>query len=426
MKATFAAAAALLALVSVAEAQTLPTPPPAGAQGVAPETLLPALIEHSRRVGAVENGRITGDAGAFLRTLGAEAQFVLIGEEHGNAGIADFIAAYWRDLREAGYSYAAVEIDPWTAQAMERELRAGGVDRWREFVAAGGGATAAPFFTWAPEARFAQTVVDSTPANGEPNIWGLDQVFLGGVSWMLRDVAAHAHDEQARTMAASLAEQARGSLDWLGRADAQPLIDLRARLGHRRDRAHAALLDAMLQSQRIYRPFTAGGGEAYFANSERETLMKRTFLERYRAAERADRAPPRVMLKFGSNHMVRGATPTHVQGLGGFVTEFAVQNGTNALSINVACGPGGVVGTFDNPSVPCAPYFAETWSFLAPYVDPTQVTVFDLRAWRLRPRRWQHLSADMRQLIDSYDLLVFPPAAPASEFLPGLALPPRG
>lgn len=425
-KIALAACAALCAFSSQALAQApAPTPPPAGAQGVAPETLLPALVEHTRHVGGVENGRLTGDAAEFLRVLSADAQFVLIGEDHGNAGIAQFVEAYWRDLNASGYRYAAIETDPWIANALERELRAGGVEAWRTYLTTRGSATAAPFFTWAPEADLALTITQTTPAGGEPNLWGLDQVFIGATYWFLNDIAQGARDPQARTLAAALATEAQGSLDFLARVETARLTELRAALNGRRDRDYAALVDAMIASQAIYRPFTGGGGEPYLANAARENLMKRLFLERYRAAERADRAPPRVMFKFGSNHMYRGATPTHVQGLGGFVSEFAVQNGTSALAVYVGCGPGGVVGTFDNPNVPCALGFNENWSFLAPYVDPTQVTVFDLRAWKLRPRRWQHLSADMRQLIDTYDVLVFPPAAPASQFLPGLAPMPR-
>ena len=426
-KIAMAACAALCALSSQAFAQApAPTPPPAGAQGAAPETLLPALVEHTRHVGGVENGRLTGDAAEFLRALSADAQFVLIGEDHGNTGIAQFIEAYWRDLNESGYRYAAIETDPWIATALERELRAGGVEGWRNFLTTRGGATAAPFFTWTPEAELALTITQTTPAGGEPNLWGLDQAFIGAGHWFFSDIANGARDAEARALAAQLAGEAEGRMDYLARVETERLVALRAALNGRRDRAYAELVDAMILSQEIYRPFTGGGGEPYFANTSREALMKRLFLERYRAAARADRAPPRVMLKFGSNHMYRGATPTHVQGLGGFVSEFAVQNGTQALSVYVGCGPGGVVGTFDNPSVPCAEYFNENWGFLASYVDPTQVTVFDLRAWKLRPRRWQHLSADMRQLIDTYDVVVFPPTAPASAFLPGLTPTPRG
>ncbi len=229
---------------------------------------------------------------------------------------------------------------------------------------------------------------------------------------------------RATALADAAAADDGGGLHWLGRAEAQPLIDLRAALNGRQDRDFAALVDAMIVSQRIYRPFTADQGEALFANIERETLMKRTFLERYNAALRADHTPPRVMLKFGAYHMYRGASPTHVQALGGFVSELATQNGQNALAILPLCGPGGFVGTFDIPEVACDASFAESYGFLAPYVDQQALTIFDLREWRLRPRRWAHLPADIRQAIDSYDLIVVVPNGAGARFLPGITRPP--
>jgi hypothetical protein len=424
--------AAVAAMVGVAFAQvsTTPTPPPPAPPNADVISLLPALVEHSRHTARIENGRLTGEGADFLRALGAESQFVLIGEDHGNQGIADFVSAYWSDLHASGFNYAAVEIDPWTAGALEREVRAGGVPQWTQFVAGHGGATMAPFFTWESEARLAQNILSSTPRGREPTIWGLDQVFIGGAPWMLRDIAERAHGRDARTRAAALADAAAGDdsggLHWLGRAEAQPLIDLRAALNGRQDREFAALVDAMIVSQRIYRPFTADQGEALFANIERETLMKRTFLERYNAALRADRRPPRVMLKFGSYHMFRGASPTHVQALGGFVSELATQNGRNALAIMPLCGPGGFVGTFDIPEVACDAPFAESYGFLAPYVDAQALTIFDLREWRLRPRRWEHLPVEIRQAIESYDLLVVVPNGAGARFLPGLPTPNLG
>ena len=35
---------------------------------------------------------------------------MLIGEEHGNVGIAGFIESYWRDLSDAGFNHAAFEV----------------------------------------------------------------------------------------------------------------------------------------------------------------------------------------------------------------------------------------------------------------------------------------------------------------------------
>ena len=402
-----------------------PTPPPAAQlpQGASPSDLLPALIEHSRRTARIENGRLTGDGAVFLRALGGQSQFVLIGEEHGNAGIAEFATAYWRDLSEEGYAYHAIETDPWIAERLERALRAGGVEAWTRYLQENGDVATAPFMTWAAEADLAAAAVASSGARRTPTLWGLDQTFIGASNLFLRDIAANARDPEARRIATVLAEQARGNLSWLGTSSPQQLADLRARLNGRRDARYAELVDAMIVSQRIYQPFTGAGGEAYLANLERETLMKRLFLENYRAAERADGAPPRVMFKFGASHMYRGASQTHVPGLGGFVSEFAVQNGTSALSLYVACGPGGRTASLQGPAGTCDDGFAQRFGYLAPYISADEITVIDLRPWRMRPGRWAHLPAQAQQLIDSFDVLVVVPNGAPSEFLAGLSMP---
>lgn len=418
-------AAVAAALAPMAYAQTEITPPPSVqlADGVPASTLLPALVEHSSRTARLENGRLTGEGADFLRALGAEAQFVLIGEEHGNEAIAEFATAYWRDLNQAGFNYMAIETDPWIAAALERELRAGGIPAWTRFAEANGGAIAAPFVTWAPEARLVAAVTETSRARRYPALWGLDQVFITSASLGLREIAASASTREARAAAATLAAQAEADrMSWLPRGDAQPLLNLRALLNGRRDADEAATVDAILLSQRIYRPFTGGGGEAYLANEERETLMKQLFLENYRAAERVDGVPPRVMFKFGMGHMFRGASLTHVQGLGGFVTEFGHITGGDALAVAAVCGPGGFVGTLDRPSIACDENFAETYGFLGE-VARDQLTIIDLRVWRLRPGRWAHLPAETRQLIDSFDVLVIVPGGAGSSFLPDLSLP---
>jgi hypothetical protein len=219
----------------------------------------------------------------------------------------------------------------------------------------------------------------------------------------------------------ALAQEAQTSLSWLGQSGERPLLELRRELGGRRDAQWSALIDAMIQSQRIYQPFTGGVGERTLANIERETLLKMNFLGRYRAAERQSLDPPRVMLKFGAYHMYRGPTPTFALGLGGFVSELAVQNGAGSLAILAVCGPAGSLAQLFGPPAPCRESFEANWSFLAPFMEADQLTIIDLRVWKLRPRRWAHLPADMVRLIASYDILVVFPNTPASSLLPGLA-----
>lgn len=413
-----------VAIMSIgASAQDI-TPPPAAPQGADPASLLPALIAHSRHTATIVDGRLTGEGADFLRALGRNSQFVMIGEDHGYSGIAEFATAYWRDLNEIGYQYDAIEVDPYIAEAAIRELRAGGPAQWGRYLAAHGGSVGAPFLNWAPEVTLAQTVLQTSRARREPPIWGLDQVFDGSGAARFRDIADHAHNAEARSFANALATEGESNVthDWYPKLDPARLQHLRSLLSSRADAHWAELVDAMIVSQRIYAPFFNLPGEAYLANTERETLMKRTFLARYNAALAADHSPPRVMLKLGSYHITRGATPTHVQGLGGFVTEFATEHGTQATSILAVCGPGGAVGGAEHPT-PCDAPFASQLAFLGDSVSRDQLTIYDLREWRLRGRRWEHLPFDWRQAIDSYDVMVVIPGRPASPMAEGLPLP---
>jgi hypothetical protein len=407
-------------LVGLAQAQEI-TPPPPAPQGQSGAMLLPALIEHSLHYATLEDGRISGEGADFLRQLGQNAHFILLGEDHGNAGIANFATAYWRELNAVGYQHVAVEIDPYLAANAERELRAGGVPQWTRYLASHGGSAGAPFFGWTAEAELLNTVVQTSAARRSPAIWGLDQVFNGSAPARLRDIADGARNREARLIAAELAASGEGDWtnDWFATVTLERLQRLRSHLNSARDRSWAEMADALIVSRRIYAPFMARSGEAYLANHERETLMKRNFLRYYEAALRAERAPPRVMLKFGAYHMTRGATPTWVQGLGGFVTEFAVAHDMNATTISLWCGPGGRIHAQPEP-VQCDEPVAEHFPFLTPYIDRERVTIIDCRVWRLRPSRWQHLAPEIKSLIGSYDVVVFIPNGQEATFLDGV------
>ena len=418
-----AIALACLALAPLPAGGQAIAPPPPAAQGATPEQLLEALILHSRHSARLENGRLTGEGAGFLRDLGQNSQFVLVGEQHGVAGIAQFATAYWRDLSPLGYNYAVSETDPWVTAALERELRAGGIPAWTRFMSEHGGAVAAPFYNWVEETEWVDEVVRTSRAREAPRIWGVDQVFIGAAAWQMRDLAAHARSAEARALAAQMLE---GSEDvtWFSSLDRARLEALRAALSGRRDARYAQMVDAMILSHRIYQPFTGGGGEAYLANIERENLMRRLFLENYNRALEADGAPPRVMFKMGGSHMFRGASTTQIQAFGGFVTEFAAAQGAQATTILALCAPGGMQSSAFAPPADCTnDGYRRNWAFIDQYVDPTAVTIFDLRAWRLRPRRWEGLPFNVQQAILSYDVLVIVPAGPGAALLPGLTQP---
>jgi hypothetical protein len=390
------------------------------AAGTPPAVLLESLIEHSRLPLPLREGRLAGVGGERWRTLAAHAAHVVFGEEHGNQGIARVAQAMWADLAQLGWRHAAIEADPWVAAALQRELRGGGIAAWANFLQPRGGATAVPFFGWHDEAGWAAVV---------PQLWGLDQVFVGSAGWLLRDLlaqpdagldAAGVSGSSIRREVAALADEAQATPDWLGRVDPARLLAVAA--GAASGSPARQLLEAMAESAQVYAPFTRDLGEPTLANARREQAMKRAFAAEHRRAEAAEGRAPRVFVKVGAYHGLRGATPTAVQGLGGFVGEWAAARGQAVLTVLVLCGPGSRAATHGGAAQPCDGWVREgDWRFLRPHLDPAEPTMFDLRSWRLRPRRLQQLPAEVQRMVGSYDLLVFVPASPAASVL---AMPP--
>ena len=81
-------------------------------------------------------------------------------------------------------------------------------------------------------------------------------------------------------------------------------------------------------------------GDNYASNVQRSELMRRHFLDWYHAAVARGELAPRVVFKFGGNHMIRGSSLTDTYELGTFIPEFAFANGARALNVMVLAGKG--------------------------------------------------------------------------------------
>jgi hypothetical protein len=345
-----------------------------------------------------------------LRTRAAASQFVLIGEEHGVATIADTVRAMLPDLTGAGYKHYAIEADPYMAAKLEAMLRSGGTKAVASFLSGDGHQFALPFYNWSAEAELALAAVKANTSS-PPALWGLDQVFIGASAVLLGDVAEQASSADAKALAGKLAGQAKGNLEFLGKADLGELAKLRGLLGGEADRPLAQLMDDMILSARIYQPFVGvnTGLSVYAANLERENLMKRTFLARYRAA-----GGPKVFFKFGASHMMRGLSSTQVPALANFVADFATAEGKSAFNLLILCGPGTKAGDIMGNDAACSIDLAKEVPDLGPQLDAEKATLFDLAPWKDKPRRWAHLPESLRAMIWAYDaVLIVPNGTPA-------------
>ena len=362
-------------------------------------------LSASRMVLEFKGDKIGGPGAAYLKTRIEASQFVLIGEEHGVGTIADTVRAMLPTFGAAGYRYFAIEVDPYTTAKLEGLLRSGGAQALAGFLNSEDRRFAVPFYNWSGEAALADAFVRANDASS-PALWGFDQLFIGAAAVHLSDIASGASNPEARALAATLAGQAKGNLEFLGKADLAALAKLRALLGDDKDRALAQMVDDMILSARIYQPFVGvdGGLSVYAANLERENLMKRLFHARYQAAGK-----PKVFFKFGAYHMMRGLSGTHVPSLGNFVADVAQAEGKSTFHLLILCGPGTKAGDLMGNPVPCSLDVAKDFPDLVRHVDAKVPTLFDLGPWKDKPRRWAHLSENVRSTIWAFDAILFVP-----------------
>ena len=323
MKLALACALAALALVSTR----------AAAQDSA---LVAALRQHRHALRMDEAGALHGPGAALLLDAGREARFFLIGEEHGVAQVPRLAATLFRALAPAGYRHLAIETGPWLASALDEAARQGTggieafVNRWWP---------GAPFYSLREEAELLAAATEAAEGGAEA-LWGLDYDILADRYTLsrLRDLAptpaACRAAERVMAVADSMLRAALAAENLAGvfmfAAPDSLLAGLRAAYAPAPGSEADEILRLMEATLAINHEFISGSN--YASNQTRASLMKRHFVQRYRQASAGGTAP-RVMLKFGANHMQRGRTPVGTYDLGTLLPELAEMEGGTAFSL---------------------------------------------------------------------------------------------
>ncbi|NIQ56565.1 MAG: hypothetical protein GWN71_25340 [Gammaproteobacteria bacterium] len=382
-------------LASVLAVAALPAAPtPVAAQDRDGDPLREAL-EANRHIVTLQGGRLGGPGGELLLEAGRASQFFLIGEEHGVAEIPVLTAALFTELAGSGYRHLAIETGDGLAERLERAARdPEPLDALTRFYADHW--PGAPFYTLRTEAELLVAAVAAVGAAEQGGVlWGLDYDIFGDRHALgrLRALAVTDAQRQAVDAAIEVADSA------LERALAE------------KDPAHvmmfggpAAALDALYEAfepepdseadriislLRETRAINAHWleGEPWRSNERRAQWNKRQLGRLWYDAWERSGDPPRVMLKFGSNHMMRGRTPTGVFDLGTVAASLAEALGRPSFHLLVVGGPGtrrAVLNPTVMEYVPAPAELAATrWA--APVVeltDPERWTLFDLRPLR--------------------------------------------
>jgi len=417
--------AALFAGATTARAQDKPAQ-----SEPTPEQKFLAQLNKGKYALTLADGKISGAGMVVLSDATADAQFVLIGEDHGIRQIPQFAASVFEMLTPRGFHTLALETGPEVTPTLEElASNADGAARMKEFDKKFPFTLA--FYGWREEFSFLQRCARATKI-GEVDLWGIDQELMGSSVYLLRKIAHEKLGPDASAMAERLIKENDDAyaasaktgdptgLFMLSASDDE-LNAFAALLKTQGTPRAKEILASLVKSRDIYKKNM--GSEGFASNRERSLLMKENFKRDYTAGMDAGDAMPKVMFKFGAFHMYRGTNMIHNNDIGNMVAELADWEGTKSVHIMIlgvkgtqlafaGIGKPGVEAPLDLKSDPRGDF-----SFLAPMFDnmlPGSWTMYDMRGLRPHFGAYGKLDTELERVIFGYDFVVLVPDPAAS------------
>jgi len=394
----------------------------------APQARLLEALQANRLPLTIRDGRPAGSGWDLLVREARSARFTLIGEEHGVAETAQLTAALYSTLRGSGYSRFAFELSPPIAQDIEAATRRNGVQGIEDFLKTPNLFT---FYNLHEEARLLEDVVQSSPRN-ERVLFGFDREIFNDrylISKLEPKVppgarAAFARFKEASTNAWALNARTGNPDDVVILSGESGLVAPLRAAWPNPDRESDAVLRTLEASLAIETAERGGGAWPYM---ERRAQWGRS---NFAALLRAE--SPKVLMKFGYNHMIRGANYFNSFDLGAMADEVAALTGDRAFHILVLPGPGSRqavlggngFGSVASDSVDELRAGDQRLTRVFSNANATGHEVIDLRPLRrLAMRGLESWNADVVRTIYGYDAVVIWKGAHASS---GLTAPGPG
>ncbi len=409
---------------SVRAQDPAPAAPPASLE----ERLAKRAAENRHAV-SFRDGAFSGPGWDLLVEAGRNASFFLVGEEHGVAEIPALVGELFRALQPAGYRRLAIEISPPMATVLDQVARGErGLERLADFFREHPPGVA--FFTLSQEAELL-VAARAAVAGETPVFWGLDYEVTGD-RYLLDGIRRRAPAGPARAAAEALHERSSAAWKTVSEtknpaaffsfsAPPEALDELRAAWPDP-DPESALALDTIRETLAINQLFVRGRN---WESNDRRARFNRRQLLRHLAEASARGESPRVLMRFGASHMVRGRNVTEVFDLGSLAAELAAAEGTEAFHLLVAGGPGTEHAVFNPVTLGYEPAPASLLaslglSALASAELPDGFTLIDLRP--LRPlvdfAQAKRADPELVRAVHGFDALLVLTGSHPSQALP--------
>ncbi|HUP88088.1 MAG TPA: hypothetical protein VM100_01935 [Longimicrobiales bacterium] len=402
-------------------------PAPAQSQTQNPAARLLNALQANRLPLTMTN-RPAGTGWDWLVQQAREASITVIGEEHGVAETAQLSAALFTALRQHGYSRMAIELSPPIAREIEAAARRNGVQGIAEFLR---NPSVFTFYNLQEEAQFVADVVAAAPRDQQV-LWGFDREIFSDrylISKLETKVPSSARDPFARLKQESanawLVFEQSGNPDDLFILAGDPALVSAVRNAWRNPDAESeAILRTLEESLAIETAERTGGMWPYM---QRRTKWINDNLAALIKDGQQRKPAPKLMMKGGYNHMIRGANYFNMFELGAMADEAATLDGGRSFHIIVLAGPGsrqavpagkrsfGAVSSDEFDEFKAG---EQRISRVLSKADAAGHEVIDLRALRpLAMRGLEAWNADVVRTIHGYDAAVVWKGAHASTTL---------
>jgi hypothetical protein len=376
------------------------------ANAIAQKSYLDSIIsKHKYTIELTQNG-LSGDGIQFLLSEVKDAQFVLIGENHNTKEIPEFTSLLFEQLNKLyQFEYLALEQDPAMMKIIS-DRTTNISDLARKYHNG---------FTFITDQELAMMQKVRSISKAKNPIWGCDQSFGASHSIDVINSFLKSKRKQVTTIDSLCTiiyekEKARNieSYHYMSELNkTQELQLIKDNIPFKYTNSLNFYIDELLTSDSIYKLIR---NKMYFeSRAFREDYLKKRFLSEYKLATTKNKTP-KVVLKFGNNHLNNGYNPgSSVNSLGNFVRQLALINNKSSISINALIyrNDGSDWDYFTSePALLYLQHFADNTTV-------TQWTLFDLRPLKaayynetLAPYITKEEQRNWENLIYGYDFLL--------------------
>ena len=353
------------------------------------------LNENSLTINVGVDGTYSGPGWDRLIGEGENAGIVILGEQHATADIPALANQLHATLKSDAL---AIEVGPWSTRYAAELIKqgAGKLEAWQ---ARSGHGFAFPFLFFAEESKAAEAMALRSPEKIEP-LWGLDQEFVGSGASLLPILQREANTDAQKAAVENFGAAQSKDPMMVGSID-DPAIDALAD-AFTGNTIVSEIVAALRITNAIYAPYTRGIGSFYEANLKRENYMKTNFVTAYNKAKSNLGRNPRVLVKLGGNHAMRGINDTNLPAFGNFAAEWGHGQEIGVVNIMVDCFGGQARSPQSNKAEPCEAMAAKAPALMA-IEKKGPVTLVDFRPMRSKLGKLKNIDARTRELILAFD-----------------------